>query len=62
VSYDLLARVSAVIEALSVRLLRRRVVIPIVVFFVLTFPLVGNLRWISDIGIVAASLLPALAG
>jgi uncharacterized membrane protein YeiB len=58
--YDLLARFSAVVATLSDRLLRRRVVMPTVVLFILTLPLGGDLRWISDIGIAALFLLFSL--
>ena len=58
--YDLLARFSAAVEVLSDRLLRRRVVIPTVTFFVLAVLLVGVLPWISAIGTVAVFLLFSL--
>jgi hypothetical protein len=53
----MLARFSAVVEALSEHLLRRRVVIPVAVLFVFAFPLGGNLNWLGDIGRVAGLLL-----
>jgi hypothetical protein len=59
--YDLLARFSTLVDALSDQLLRRRVVIPTVVFFVLTLPLLGgDLRCINAVGIVALFLLLSL--
>lgn len=59
--YDLLAQFCTVVETLSDRLLRRRVVVPTVVLFILTLPLLGgDLRWINGLGIVALFLLFSL--
>jgi Ca2+/Na+ antiporter len=58
--YDLLARFSALVAILADRLLRRKVVIPTVVLFILALPLGGDLRWISGIVIVALFLLFSL--
>lgn len=55
--HDLLARFSTVIEVLSDRLLRRRVVISAVVFLVLVILLAGILPWVSAVGAVAVFLL-----
>ncbi|MBS1845881.1 MAG: hypothetical protein JST53_15815 [Actinobacteria bacterium] len=56
--YDLLARFSTVVETLSDRLLRRTVVVPMVVLFILTLPLLGgDLGWVNGIGIMALFLL-----
>jgi cobalamin synthase len=53
-------QISTVIEVWADRLLRRKVVIPTVILFVLALPLGGPLRWISDLGVVALFLLFSL--
>jgi hypothetical protein len=60
VYYDLLANFANVVEVLSGRLLRRGVVAPTIVVFILALPFVGALWWISAVGAVALFLLFSL--
>jgi len=55
--YGMLARFSAVVDTWSGRLLRRSVVIPTAVLFLVALPLGGVLRWISGMATVALFLL-----